>query len=369
MAEPLKLQFGAPVVRRLAREISDVHPGFAVRAFERDALRGFDELELIDRGRHLAAVLQRHLPSDYPAALDVLMRTIPPVRPAGTGMAAFFYLTHTEFVRQFGLEHFGESMDSLRALTRVFTSEFAIRPFLAQHQDRTLQLLHGWARDADEHVRRLVSEGTRPRLPWAPVLRAFQRDPAPVLELLEHLRDDPSLYVRRSVANNLNDIGKDHPSILTDTAARWMQGASSDREWIVRHALRSAVKRGDPAALAVLGFTSGSRLVVAASTITPARPLLGGRVTIQCTLHNPTRRTERTVADLRVHFVKANGERRAKVFKLATVTVEPGEQITVRKTISLADLTTRAHYPGRHPVDVQLNGAVQPLGQFTIRRP
>ena len=147
MAEPLKLQFGAPVVRRLAREIADVYPDFALRSFERDALRGFDDLELIDRGRRLAGVVRRHLPADFPAALDVLMRTIPPVRPTGAGMAPFFYLTHTEFVRQFGLGHFDESMHALRALTRVFTSEFAIRPFLEQEPDRTVERLHDWAGD------------------------------------------------------------------------------------------------------------------------------------------------------------------------------------------------------------------------------
>ncbi len=332
----------------------------------RDALRGFDDLELLDRGRHLARVLHAHLPPDFPAAVEILLETLPAERSPDGGMAAFYYLPHTEFVRAFGLAHLDASLRALYILTQRFTGEFAIRPFLEHHQQATLDRLHEWTRDPNEHVRRLVSEGTRTRLPWAPRLRAFQRDPAPVLALLHVLRDDPALYVRRSVANNLNDIGKDHPQLLADTASKWMKDATADRRWVVQHALRSAVKRGDPAALKVLGYGATSTLEVTAHSVAPKRPAIGGKVVIACTLHNASRKAQHVIVDLIVHFVKANGGTSPKVFKVAVVDVAAGGDVAVRKTISLAQLTTRKHYPGKHRVELQMNGVAHPLGAFTL---
>ncbi len=367
MAEPLKTHFGAEIPRRLAADLKRVHRRFDTDAFLHDALDGFDALELLDRGRHLGRTLQRHLPADYPAAIDLLLATLPDERAPESGMAAFYFLPHTEFVRAFGLGHFDASMRALHALTQRFTGEFAIRPFLDSHTDATLAQLETWTRDPSEHVRRLVSEGTRPRLPWAPRLRKFQQDPSAVVALLERLRDDESLYVRRSVANNLNDIGKDHPTRLVEIAGAWMRDASVQRRWVVQHALRSAVKRGDAGALKVLGFGKTANLTVSDVAITPKQPRMGERVVITCTLRNPGARAQRVVVDLLVHFVKANGSTSPKVFKLANVDLAAGDAISVRKTISLADLTTRRHYPGRHHVELQMNGAVSKLGQFMLR--
>ncbi|MEQ1869065.1 MAG: DNA alkylation repair protein [Vicinamibacterales bacterium] len=260
------------------------------------------------------------------------------------------------------------SLRALHALTQVFTGEFAIRPLIEAHPGPVLECLRDWTRDASEHVRRLVSEGTRSRLPWAPRLRAFAADPSPVVDLLERLRDDPSLYVRRSVANNLNDIWKDHPARLVDLAAAWMDNASAERRWIVQHALRSAVKKGDAAALTLLGFGAKASLRVVDHTIQPARPRKGTKVVVTVSLENPSRRTQQVVVDLVVHFVKAHGGTSPKVFKLANVALAPRESVALRKTVSLADLTTRRHYRGRHLVALQLNGAAHPLGAFTVVR-
>jgi len=366
MGEPLKNRFGPSVVRRLGGEISAVYPSFDRRAFERDALSGFEALELLDRGRHLGRALRRHLPADYVEALDVLLATLPVEKKPADGMESFYYLPHTEFVRLFGLAHVDASLRALHALTQVFTAEFAIRPFLEAQPRVLVERLRAWAEDPSEHVRRLVSEGTRSRLPWAPRLRAFAADPAPVIELLEKLRDDPSLYVRRSVANNLNDIGKDHPARLIAVASAWMDGASAERRWIVRHALRSAIKRGDAAALGVLGFGAGNSLRISKGAIRPLRPTIGGKVVVTATIENPSGRTQRAVVDFVVHFVKANGRTGAKVFKGASVALAGGEAVELRKTISLADLTTRKHYPGGHRVALQINGAAEPLGEFTL---
>jgi 3-methyladenine DNA glycosylase AlkC len=364
MGEPLKNHFAEPVVRRLGGEIAAVYPGFDRKGFERDALKGFLELELLDRGRHLARVLRKHLPADFGKAVDILLATLPVDKSPVGGMASFYYMPHTELIRQFGVDHLAHSLRALHALTQVFTAEFALRPFLEHHTRATLAQLGKWTRDPSEHVRRLVSEGTRPRLPWAPRLNVFVQDPAPVIELLDRLKDDPSLYVRRSVANHLNDIGKEHPKVLFKVAREWMVNATPERRWVIEHALRSSIKRGDSEALAILGFASTSPLKIVEHTFTPARVKLGGRVGVSVTLVNPTKRAQQAVVDLLVHFVKASGGTSPKVFKLSKVELAPGESVVLKKTVSFADLTTRKHYPGLHKVEVQINGVARALGTF-----
>ncbi|MEZ5418143.1 MAG: hypothetical protein R2708_12460 [Vicinamibacterales bacterium] len=300
--------------------------------------------------------------------MNVLLSTLPDHKAPTGGMSSFFYLAHTEFVRQFGVPHPEASLTALHALTQVFTGEFAIRPLLEAHPGLVLERLRKWTRDPSEHVRRLVSEGTRPRLPWAPRLRAFAADPTPVVALLEHLRDDPSLYVRRSVANHLNDLWKDHPERLVAIAARWLQDAPLERRWVVRHGLRVAVKKGDLAALAVLGFGAAAALRVVDYTLAPTRPRMGANVVVTVTLENPSSQRQEVIVDLVVHFVKAHGGTSPKVFKLASCALAPGHTITLRKAVSLANLTTRRHYPGHHRVALQMNGAEQALGAFTLVR-
>jgi 3-methyladenine DNA glycosylase AlkC len=290
----------------------------------------------------------------------------PHARNMQQSLASFLFLPHTVFVSEFGLGHFEPSMRALHALTQRFTGEFSIRPFLQAHPEATLAQLTTWATDPSHHVRRLVSEGSRPRLPWAPRLRSFQTDPTPVLALLELLKDDPELYVRRSVANNLNDIGKDHPDVLVRTTQRWLQGASPERRWIVGHALRSAVKRGEGGALGVLGFGALAEVQVATIRITPEQAAMGGQVEIAFELHNPTQRLQAVMVDFCVHYVKASGQTRAKVFKLKSLDLASGHTVALRKKLSLAEMTTRKHYPGIHRVNLILNGRHQPLGVFSV---
>lgn len=229
-------------------------------------------------------------------------------------------------------------------------------------------MLRRWAADADPHVRRLVSEGTRPRLPWAPRLRRFQRDPSPVLELLELLKDDPSLYVRRSVANNLNDIGKDHPELLVEVCRRWLVGASPERRWVVERALRSLVKQGHPGALGVLGFGGPHRVRLAAARVSPARVRIGQSVRVEVEVENAGKKPARAVVDLAVGFVKQRGQVSDKVFKLRVLELAPGERARVEKRVSLRQHTTRTHHPGEHRVGVLINGQRHDAGKFQLSR-
>jgi len=270
------------------------------------------------------------------------------------------------FVAEFGIEHFEASMRAQYELTQRFTAEYSIRAFLERFQERTLARLRDWAVDSNVHVRRLVSEGTRPRLPWAPRLRAFQHDPQPVLELLDLLKDDPELLVRRSVANNLNDIGKDNPTALIATCRRWMQQPTPERRWLVRHALRSAVKRGDPEALQILGFVPAGAVTVRAIDVTPAVVPIGESVTFTVELANEGSSTQRLLVDLRVYFVKANGKPSPKVFKVKVLELDPQTSAWLRKAISFAQHTTRTHHPGLHRVEVLVNGRPSGALDFAV---
>ena len=372
MAEALKTFFSPSLVRRLAADVSRVHPEFPARSFVRDALAGLDALELLDRGRHISRALARHLPQSYPEAVAVLLQSLGPEHRGdeliGVGMAPFFYLPHTIFVAEHGLDHFDASMQAQYALTKRFSAEASIRPFIARYPERTLERLRTWARDTNPHVRRLVSEGTRLRLPWAPRVPWLDAHPEHVLALLDILKDDPASLVRRSVANNLNDLGKVHLRLLVQTCASWLAEASPARRALVEHALRSAVKRGVPDVLRLLGYGEKASVAVEDTRISPRRVTIGGRVAVSLTLRSRSRAAQEVLVDLAVHFVKANGRTAPKVFKLKRVSVPPRGTVELATSISLAVHTTRKPHPGRHSVEVIVNGKAIPLGAFQVMR-
>ena len=375
MAEPLKHLLNDGVPPRIAAMLKRAWRGFDTAAFLRQIEPGYEGLELMQRGQRIADALHAHLPTDVPRALAVLTESLdPPMGLDAKGepdagdrpYSAFLYLPHSMYIAAHGLPHIEDAMRAQHALTQRFTAEFSLRPYLLHHREATLKHLRAWAQDNNAHVRRAASEGTRPRLPWAPRLPAFQKDPTFALPLLDALKDDPSSYVRRSVANHLGDIAKDHPGVATDTARNWLRGASAEREALVRHGLRFLVKQGHAGALETLGVGHAVQLDVAAARITPAHVPIGGKLRIEAKLHNPTGQAQRVLADLQVHYVKASGEASPKVFKLSTLELAPGETVMLGKTLSLAQMTTRTHYPGRHAVALLLNGRVHPIGAFDL---
>lgn len=264
---PLKFLLGAEAVECLAHNVRLVFPDFDATGFQAMALENLEPLGILDRGKHLARALRDCLPADYDSAVNILVDSLtPPLdQTSDMGLAVFFYLPHVSFVGQYGLSREGNggrdpfeaSMRAQYELTRRFSAEFCIRPFLIHEPARTLQRLLLWTDDPDPHVRRLCSEGTRPRLPWAVRIPAFQADPAPVLPILEKLRNDPSLYVRRSVANHLGDIAKDHPALVFEICERWLAEADDDLRWVIRHALRHPAKKMSQEALRLRGGAKG----------------------------------------------------------------------------------------------------------------
>jgi 3-methyladenine DNA glycosylase AlkC len=354
----VKDELSPGLVAALAAELQRAWPAFPVRRFTRDASAGLDPLALMQRVRHIAAALAKALPGDFAAAAAVLERATD--SPTLTG---WMTLPCGVYVAEHGLDLPDVALPLLARLTPRFSSEGPIRPFIERHPEVTFAYLHRWARDPDEHVRRLVSEGSRPRLPWAGHLRGLIADPGPALRLLDVLYDDPSDYVRRSVANHLNDVAKDHPAVALDCARRWLATGSDRAAQVVRHGLRTLVKRGDPAALELLGFDHGAAVSLEALAVTPAHLPVGGEATIAFTLSTRDR-PARTVIDYVVHYAGARGARRPKVFKLATRTIRPDRPQSFIRRHRFREVSVRKIYPGTHRIEVQVNGRV--LGGVSV---
>jgi len=256
---PLKNVLGPEAIKYLANNISHVYSDFDKNGFTKTAKSKIDELEFMDRARHIAKSLRPYLPERYEDAAKILINSLSPpvVETEGLGLAVLFYTPHSCFIADYGVDKkynndvdpFEISMQAQYEITKRSTSEFSIRPFLIQKQRKTLARLKKWTKDPDPHVRRLCTEGTRPRLPWAMRIPAFVDDPTPALPILEKLKDDPSLYVRRSVANHLGDITKDHPELVFEICQRWLEDASKERKWLIRHALRYPANKGNKTAL------------------------------------------------------------------------------------------------------------------------
>jgi 3-methyladenine DNA glycosylase AlkC len=373
MAESLKRFFSPSLVRRLAADLVRAHPAFPARPFVERATAGLARMGLLDRGRHIARALAECLPKTYPEAVAVLLRSLGPEHATdelvGAGMAPFFYLPHTLYVAEHGLEHFDLSMQAQYELTKRFSAEGSIRPYIAKFPERTFAILRGWAGDPNAHVRRLVSEGTRLRLPWAQRVDWLDQHPERVLQLLELLKDDPSPMVRRSVANNLNDLGKIRPDLLARTCGAWLKEAPPERRELVEHALRSAVKRGEPGALGLLGYGRKAAVSLERVRFVPARVAIGRRVAMSFRLRSTSREPQDLLVDVAVHFVKARGNSSRKVFKIDRITLPPRGAVDLTTSFSLAVHSTRVPNPGRHAVDVLLNGQVLRAGAFQVLAP
>lgn len=375
MAEPFKNWIDAALLRTAGKHLQAAWAAFPRQRFERLATDGLERLELKQRVQHVAAALAATLPEGFARAADVLEATLLParddsdlgaLRSSDDGLAGWIVWPMTEFVAQRGLGEPERALRALHAMTQRLTAEFAIRPFLVAHEALTLATLHTWLDDPSAHVRRLVSEGSRPRLPWGIRLQRFCADPSPTLPLLERLQDDPSDYVRRSVANHLNDIAKDHPDVVAAWLARHLPTASPARRALLKHASRTLVKKGDRAVLAAWGTDQPLR-GEATLAITPARVAIGGAVTLCVELQARSRSPQPLVVDYVVHHVRSGGTTRPKVWKGWTLELAPGERRTLQKRHSCKRVTTRVDRPGHHAVDLLVNGRVVARSAFELR--
>jgi len=345
----LKEIFNAERLMHIAAEMSAVYPGFDAKAFLKLARTGLAELSVMQRMARVSECLHAVLPLDYEASLAVLRALAPRLNSGFVSMC----LPH--YVATYGGHAFDLSMDALKYFTAFGSSEFAIRHFLRSDLDRSLKLMHGWSLDDNEHVRRLASEGCRPRLPWSFRLEPVQADPLLAAGILDNLKADPSLYVRKSVANHLNDITKDHPEWVLDLIEGWSLD-NKHTAWIAKHALRNLIKQGNQRALAIIGAGGKPEVEVIDIKIEPPVIGLGDKIILSFAVRSTVETSQRLVIDYAIDYVKANGSTSAKVFKLKALTLSGNAIEAVSRGQHIKELTTRRHYAGTHAVHVLVNG-------------
>jgi 3-methyladenine DNA glycosylase AlkC len=300
------------------------------------------------------------LPKDFGVAgqiiLDSFCREIEGV--SLTGENVFFYMPHGVYVSRYGLEeaHFELATTFIYEMTKRFSAEFAIRPFLEKYPEKMLQKLQLWVKDDNQHVRRLVSEGSRPRLPWASRVTAFDNNYSIILDLLDQLKNDPELYVRRSVANHLNDLTKDRAPIVLNLLSRWNKKATKDTQWITKHALRTLIKAGNKGTLALLGYNDNIQIEVANFELDSTNLNVGEKLTFSFDIISKSKETQALVVDYIIYFVKSNGTQSPKVFKLKNISLEGNTTITIQKKQLFQHFSTRVLYEGQHAIELQING-------------
>ncbi len=352
--------FSAARIRHIAAELRTISADFDHQRFLTETLASLDTLSLMQRLRHVTERLHATLPLEFRPAVAVLRKLAPRLNNG------FVTLVLSDYVALYGAADFDGAMTALRFFTTFGSAEFAVRHFLRRDLDRTLAVMTEWSRDPDEHVRRLASEGCRPRLPWSFRIEPLIADPTPVATILDNLKADPSLYVRKSVANHLNDITKDHPQ----WAMARIRGWSLDdprTAWIARHALRSLIKKGDRDALTILGAGNEAAVTLRELGVTPATIRLGDTITLQFLLQSTSSTTQKLVVDYAIQYVRQGGRSSRKVFKLKTLMLEPGSAEMISRRQTITDFSTRTHYAGRHEIEVMVNGQVLGQTAFTLR--
>jgi 3-methyladenine DNA glycosylase AlkC len=348
-APALKEIFNAERLTHIATEMTAVYPEFNAKAFLAMANEGLAELSIMQRMARVSECLHAVLPLSYEESLEVLRALAPRLN------SGFVSISLPHYVATYGTHAFEQSMDALKYFTTFGSAEFAIRYFLRSDIERSLAVMHAWSLDENEHVRRLASEGSRPRLPWSFRLERIQADPTLAAAILDNLKADASLYVRKSVANHLNDITKDHPDWVLDLIEGWSLD-NKHTAWIARHALRSLIKQGNQRALALIGASGKAEVEIIDMKVEPAVIALGEKITLSFTVKSTVHDNQRLVIDYAIDYVKANGSTSAKVFKLKTLTLPGKASERIARSQHIQELTTRKHYAGNHAVHILVNG-------------
>lgn len=363
MPEPFKNLFNPQMIALMAHHFQRVWKDFNSTEFIGRASLDLETLELKQRADQIKSALEGCLPLAFKDVAPIMLDALHPqddIELSGTdmderGIRGWAILPMTQYVGEHGTGDFDLGMTVQKELTKRFSSEFGIRFFIISDQDRALETLSSWTTDPNFHVRRLVSEGTRPRLPWAMRLQAFIENPAPLIPILDQLKDDETEYVRRSVANNLNDIAKDHPDRVAKIAKNWIAGATPQRKQLVRHACRTLIKNGHAATLSALGYQK-PKITLATFEISTPTVVFGEALQFSIRMTSEAPSDQDLIVDYVIHHRKANGKTSPKVFKWKTITLKPGGHHEAIRKHAIKPITTRRYYPGTHRVEIVING-------------
>jgi 3-methyladenine DNA glycosylase AlkC len=360
MAEIWKDKLNHDTVGGFALSIKAEYAAFPVDEFTRSTMdETWDGLELMARGRRVTENMRKFLPADYKEALCVMDRVILNCGP-------FFKICFPTYVELYGLdeENWVLSTAALELYTQYSSSEFAVRPFIINYKERMMAQMYAWSKHENEHVRRLSSEGCRPALPWGVALAKYKKDPSPILPILEQLKTDPSLYVRKSVANNLNDISKTHPDLVAELAKNWY-GKDEHTDWIVKHGCRALLKKGNRDVLAIFGFDNADAVDVSEFALGAEAVSIGENITFSFNVEVKT--STKVRLEYGVDYVKANGKQSRKIFQISEIAMKANQKKSYTKTHSFANVSTRKHYPGIHAITLIVNRMERGTLDFEVK--
>jgi len=356
MAELLKHIYNTTFFETYSSALAEVIPHFDQNVFDTYfTTPHWASLELKQRMAYLAHVTNRYLPQDYETLVGRIFQLIDNLRQRQVRDQNLDYIFLADIITQHGLEDLPTSIRAIEKVTSFTSFEFAGRAFIIRHPKAMMDQMLIWADHPNENVRRYASEGCRPRLPWGTKLTMFVDNPKPILPILEKLKDDPSLYVRKSVANNLNDISKDHPQIVTDIVRRW-KGTTEHTDWIIKHGSRTLLKSGHPEVLEIFGNSPSTPFILDGFRLDSQDTSIGEKLSFSFILINANKETATFRVEYYVWYIKSNGQYSKKIFKIAEKKLAPTQQQKFDKTMHFKDLTTRKHYPGTHKISVVVNG-------------
>ncbi|PKB15854.1 DNA alkylation repair protein [Flavobacterium sp. 5] len=348
MATELKEMFNKKFYEHLATQFNKADAGFDTKQFVEAVTNGLESRSLNERLRFTTITLKNHLPADFKEAVQLLNTVIPNTAKGYTS------LIFPDYVGQYGVHDFETSMEALTYYTQFGSSEFAIREFLKHDFDKTLEMMKLWAESPNHHIRRLASEGCRPRLPWAMALPELKKNPEPILSLLTILKSDSSEYVRRSVANNLNDIAKDNPQIVIEIATKW-KGQSKETDAIIKHACRTLLKQGNIDILKHFGLDS-SKVAVANFKIATPKVTIGNALEFSFFVQNNDDKPQTIRLEYAIYYLRQNGQLSKKVFKISERILESNQSLHINRKQSFKIITTRKFYTGQQMLSIIVNG-------------
>jgi 3-methyladenine DNA glycosylase AlkC len=366
---PFKLKniYTLELLRSYGLLIKEIWNPFPVKKFTNQVFNDeWPSLELKQRMRHISSQMQSSLPSPYAHATEIVTASAEHLIALHGARMTFEYGFMADFIERFGLDQPDISIPALEQITQWTSAEFAVRPYLLKYPDRMHQQMYDWSFHSSPFVRRLSSEGIRPRLPWGLGVPPLKRDPSPVLRILENLKNDPAETVRRSVANNLNDIAKDHPSLVLKTITGW-KGTSEETEWVIKHASRGLLKKGDTKALKLFGFVSAPTGVIIEHFKCGKSVPIDGKLDFSFTIHNQGKKSVKTRLEYTIDFITSTGKNSIKVFQIREKVMEANRSESVKRFQRFSDLTTRKHFPGRHRLAIILNGQEVSSAEFMVK--
>lgn len=365
--EPFKNMINENVAKQITMAIVRNYPEFDKKSFLKNIDKELEPLELKDRVVFIATKINNFLPENLKKSLTILKGAIKQNEKDKVGVFGFATWPLTEYVSRYGLLEFDLSMNILKEMTKVFTAEFAVRNFFLHDEKRTLKYFNNWVDDKNEHVRRLVSEGARPLLPWGQKLPSFVKDPKTTWNLLETLKTDESEYVRKSVANHLNDHSKNHPDMVVKKLLEWQKSDVYDKnlDWVIRDASRTLIKKGHPKAFLLHGVEAG-KVEVLSQKIISKKVDLGNVLQVEVEFKNKSSKKLKIILDHEVHLLRANNKHNVKCFKGKKIELLPSEQKKLSFKIPLKPVTTRTYYSGKHFWNIKVNGVSEEKLSFIL---